>query len=149
MKWDQQVVCTYLFLFSKLKYAAVSKGTTLLTNNYRIITVLLPNLATLGILEHSCTVIHVSVVWWFMVLNATFNNISVISWRSVLLVEDTRVPGENHRPVACHWQTLSHNVVSSMPHHERGSNCGKSEFTYGENPSLIFNFIWNKASSRW
>jgi hypothetical protein len=25
-----------------------------------------------------------------------------------------------------------------MPHHERGSNCGKSEFTYGENPSLIF-----------
>jgi hypothetical protein len=37
---------------------------------------------------------------WFMVLNATFNNISVISWQSVLLVEETRVPGENHRPVA-------------------------------------------------
>jgi hypothetical protein len=32
-----------------------------------------------------------------MVLNATFNNISVISWQSVLLVEET---GENHRPVA-------------------------------------------------
>ena len=31
--------------------------------------------------------------------NATFNNISVISWRSVLLVEETGVPGENHRPV--------------------------------------------------
>jgi len=28
-----------------------------------------------------------------MVLNATFNNISVISWRSVLLVEETEVPG--------------------------------------------------------
>jgi len=27
-----------------------------------------------------------------MVFNATFNNISVISWRSVLLVEETRVP---------------------------------------------------------
>jgi hypothetical protein len=27
-----------------------------------------------------------------MVLNATFNNISVISWQSVLLVEDTGVP---------------------------------------------------------
>jgi hypothetical protein len=40
--------------------------------------------------------------WWFMVLNATFNNISVISWRSVLLVEETRVPGEN-RPVVSHW----------------------------------------------
>ena len=37
---------------------------------------------------------------WFMVLNATFNNISVISWRSVLLVEETGVPAENHRPVA-------------------------------------------------
>ena len=32
--------------------------------------------------------------------NATFNNISVISWRSVLFVEETGVPGGNHRPVA-------------------------------------------------
>jgi len=32
-----------------------------------------------------------------MVFNATFNNISVISWRSILLVEET---GENRRPVA-------------------------------------------------
>jgi len=29
---------------------------------------------------------------WSMVFNATFNNISVISWRSVLLVEETGVP---------------------------------------------------------
>jgi hypothetical protein len=46
-----------------------------------------------------------------MVFNATFNNISVIWWRSVLLVEETAVPGENHRPVASHWHILSHNVV--------------------------------------
>jgi hypothetical protein len=39
---------------------------------------------------------------WFMVLNATFKNISVISWRSVLLVEKTGVPRENHQPVAIH-----------------------------------------------
>jgi hypothetical protein len=45
--------------------------------------------------------------------NATFNNISVILWRLVLLVEETGVPGENHRPAASHWQTLLHNVVSS------------------------------------
>ena len=51
-----------------------------------------------------------------MVFNATFNNISAISWRSVLLVEETRVPEENHWPAASHWQTLSHNVVSSTPH---------------------------------
>jgi hypothetical protein len=52
-------------------------------------------------------------VWldWFMVFNTTFNNISVISWRSVLLVDETRVPIENHLQVASHWQTLSHNVV--------------------------------------
>jgi hypothetical protein len=30
-----------------------------------------------------------------MVFNTTFNNISVISWLSVLLVEETGVPGEN------------------------------------------------------
>jgi hypothetical protein len=28
----------------------------------------------------------------FMVFNATFNNISVISWRSVLVMEETDVP---------------------------------------------------------
>ena len=32
---------------------------------------------------------------WCMVFNAIFNTISVISWRSVLLVEKTGVPGEN------------------------------------------------------
>jgi len=37
-----------------------------------------------------------------MVFNATFNNISVMLWRSVLLVEETRVPIENHQPVASH-----------------------------------------------
>jgi hypothetical protein len=37
-----------------------------------------------------------------MVFNATFNNISVISWLSVLLEEEIGVPGENHRPVTSH-----------------------------------------------
>ena len=48
---------------------------------------------------------------WFMV----FNNISAISWRLVLLVEETGVPGENHRPAASHAQILSNNVVLSTP----------------------------------
>jgi hypothetical protein len=34
-----------------------------------------------------------------MVFNVTFNNISVISWWSVLLVEEIGGTGENHRPV--------------------------------------------------
>jgi hypothetical protein len=31
-----------------------------------------------------------------MVSNATFNNISVISWWSFLLVEESGIPRENH-----------------------------------------------------
>jgi hypothetical protein len=45
-----------------------------------------------------------------MLFNTTFNNISVILWQQVLLMEES---GENHWPVAGHWQTVSHNVVSS------------------------------------
>jgi len=44
----------------------------------------------------SGTVILTCVKSRFIVFNATFNNISVISWRSVLLVEETGEPGENH-----------------------------------------------------
>jgi hypothetical protein len=56
--------------------------------------------STLNInLEHT-----IGKVWliWFIVFNATFNNISDISWPSVLLVKETGVPEENHRPVASH-----------------------------------------------
>jgi SpoU rRNA methylase family enzyme len=38
-----------------------------------------------------------------MVFSTTFNNISVISRQSVLMVEET---GENHRPVSSYWQAL-------------------------------------------
>ena len=49
-----------------------------------------------------------------MVFNATFNNMSVILWWPVLMKE-TGVHGEFHGPVASHYQTLSHNVVSNTP----------------------------------
>ena len=55
---------------------------------------------------------------WFMVFNATFNNISAISWRVSFIGGGIhRVPGENqrHAPTASHWQTLSQNAVSSTP----------------------------------
>jgi hypothetical protein len=42
-----------------------------------------------------------------MVFNTTFNNISVISWWSVFLVEETEILGENHRPAASHWVHLA------------------------------------------
>ena len=37
-----------------------------------------------------------------VIFNATFNNISAISWQSILLVEETRVPRENHWPATGH-----------------------------------------------
>ena len=54
-----------------------------------------------------------------MVLNAMFNNISAILWRSCLLVEETGIHMESHRPVASHCQILSHNVASRTPCHEQ------------------------------
>jgi hypothetical protein len=52
-----------------------------------------------------------------MAFNTTFNNILASSWRSVLLMEKTEAPGENHRPAASHRQMLLHKVVASAPRH--------------------------------
>ena len=52
-----------------------------------------------------------------MVFNATFNNISIVSWRSVLLVEETGWFGENNWPVAGHWQILSHLALIKIRTH--------------------------------
>jgi carbonic anhydrase/acetyltransferase-like protein (isoleucine patch superfamily) len=53
--------------------------------------------------QHATKIHH---IWFigcrFIVFNAAFNNISVISWRSVVLVVETGVPGANHLPVASH-----------------------------------------------
>ena len=80
-------------------------------------------------------------------LNATLNNISVKSWWSVSLVEETGVHGENHWPVASNWQTLSHNVVLSKPRHEQdlefttllviGTNCTGTNVVVNQ----IFNIL--------
>jgi len=40
---------------------------------------------------------------WFLVFSATFSNISAISWRPVIVVEEAGVPGENHRSWASNW----------------------------------------------
>jgi len=44
-------------------------------------------------------------------INATFNNISAMSWQSVLLVEETRVPGENKRPILLYQVYLAMNRI--------------------------------------
>jgi hypothetical protein len=52
-----------------------------------------------------------------MVINDAVNNIVFLSWRSIVLVEETGVLGENHRSVANHAHTLSHTVVSYITIH--------------------------------
>ena len=47
-------------------------------------------------------IVRSSVILLLPLFNETFNNFSVISWQSVLLVEETGGPGENHRPVVSH-----------------------------------------------
>jgi hypothetical protein len=47
----------------------------------------------------------IDLIDWFLVFNANFNNISAISWRPVLVVEEAGVPGENNRPWASNWLT--------------------------------------------
>jgi hypothetical protein len=42
----------------------------------------------------------VRLLYGFIVFNTTFSNISAISWRPVLVVEEAVVPGENHQPWA-------------------------------------------------
>ena len=48
---------------------------------------------------------------FLVVFNATLNNIAMPSLGLVFLVEEIGGRGENKQPVACYWQTLSHNVV--------------------------------------
>jgi hypothetical protein len=50
-----------------------------------------------------------------MVFNATFNNISAISWQSVLFVEETRLPREKTTDLSQVTNKLYHNVVLSTP----------------------------------
>jgi hypothetical protein len=48
------------------------------------------------------------------VFNATFSNISAISWRQVLEVEEAGVPGENHRPWASNWASVTRLDANKM-----------------------------------
>ena len=57
--------------------------------------------------EYCPIVLLIWLIDWYLVFNATFSNISATSWRPVLVVKEAGVPGENHRPWASNWLTLS------------------------------------------
>ena len=59
------------------------------------------------------------------------------------MVEETYVPGENHRPVASHSQTLSHKFVSSTPHLS-----GIRTHNFSNTSYVVFQFILSIDSSR-
>jgi hypothetical protein len=89
----------------------INKTLTILTHHYRYrftnhITIEADHKKVVPI-YHNIIHYHINLGWFY----ATFNNILAISRRLVLLVEETRGHGENHRPVASHRQTLSDNVV--------------------------------------
>ena len=61
-------------------------------------------LLTLSIVKINNKYVYVNVCCEVMVFNSAVNNISAISWQSVVSVGETGVSGENHRPVASHLQ---------------------------------------------
>ena len=85
-----------------------------------------------------------------MVFNATFNNISVISWRSVLLVEETGGPGENHawnrRCANVHLSTIN-KLLSKPRHNLHDKNCNESvlKITYIHG-SLFFFLLFSHSN---
>ena len=93
-----------------------------------------------------------SFVWFmvFMIFNATFINISVISWRSVWLMEETAEYPENTTELRQSLTTLSHNVVSSTQFELTtlvviGTDCIKSSCKSNQHPIMtskaLFSFF--------
>jgi hypothetical protein len=93
-------------------------------------------------------------LWCLTLLSTIFQ----LYYESVLLAEETGVPGENHWPVVRHWQTLSYNVESSIPRHERGlishltrhlmCNTGSSKLNYHSITTMTapFFLIWTTVN---
>jgi hypothetical protein len=94
-----------------------------------------------------------------MVFNTTFNIHSAISWWSILLVDETGVPGKNHRPVASYWQngelaksiwaTLAGLVPFQIDHHDIAewmlkvvlNTINLSQFLYQHTITCVYKYL--------
>ena len=92
------IYCTFLFFNTPFNFKIASSYGTIFLDIFAMTIWYLLNLLVLSTIE-------------WLLFNTTFNNISVISWRSVLLMEDTGGPGVNNWPAVSHRQTLLLNVV--------------------------------------
>jgi hypothetical protein len=90
----------YLELINSNSWLILQKTTVCMGHGVRIILHCIQNHCTD---MHMCLRARVRV----MIFNATFNNISAISCRSVILVAETGEPGENHWPYASHLEFLT------------------------------------------
>ena len=79
-----------------------------------------------------------ALVWkMYMVFNATFNNNLVISWRSVLLVEETGVPSEKCRYTYTHEGQLVCQKCRYTYTHEGQLVCQKCRYSYTHEGQLV------------
>jgi hypothetical protein len=119
----------------KIKMGKVNRRRTTDAKWWQKLTLPLARWAKNHITGHMRVILCLFVLWCLTPLSTIFSYIVVVSFN--LLVKETRVPGENHRPVASHWQTLSHNVLHLVLIEIRTHNISGDRHTFTVTSELM------------